>query len=94
MHKTRKKRKKSNRFSPDLAPFYFHMFGNLKENLGGRKFSNDDQVQTAVLSWLQDQGPILYRQGIQRLGERSEECQQRVGDCKEELHVFVCHSVL
>ncbi|GBM41140.1 hypothetical protein AVEN_21086-1 [Araneus ventricosus] len=36
-------------YSPDLAPCDFHVFGKLKEHLGGRQFSNDDQVQTAVL---------------------------------------------
>ncbi|GBO37149.1 hypothetical protein AVEN_26591-1 [Araneus ventricosus] len=40
--------------SSDLDPCNFHVFGKLKEHLGGRQFSNYDQVETAVLSWLQD----------------------------------------
>ncbi|GBM55047.1 hypothetical protein AVEN_234194-1 [Araneus ventricosus] len=52
-------------YSPDLAPCDFHVFGKPREHLGGRQFSNDDQVQTAVLSWLQNQGAIFCRQGIE-----------------------------
>ncbi|GBN87781.1 hypothetical protein AVEN_200156-1 [Araneus ventricosus] len=65
--------------SPDLAPCDFHVFGKLKVHLGGRQFSNNDQVQTVILSWLQDQGEIFYRQGIERLVQRSDKCLQRLG---------------
>ncbi|GBM43019.1 hypothetical protein AVEN_88616-1 [Araneus ventricosus] len=53
-------------------PCDFHMFDKLKEHLGGRQFSNDDQVQRAVLIWPQDQGAIFYRQVIERLVQSSE----------------------
>ncbi|GBM09640.1 hypothetical protein AVEN_60273-1 [Araneus ventricosus] len=64
-------------------PCDFHAFCKLKEHLGGRQFSSDDQVQTAVLSWLQDQGAIFYRQGIERLVQRFDRCLQRLGDYVE-----------
>ncbi|GBO36760.1 hypothetical protein AVEN_104908-1 [Araneus ventricosus] len=67
-------------YSPDLSPCDFHVFGKIKEHLGGRQLSNDDQVQTAVLSYLQDQGAIFYRQGIERIVQRSDKCLQRLGD--------------
>jgi len=35
--------------SPDLAPSDFHVFGPLKEFLGGQHFSTDDEVKQAVL---------------------------------------------
>ncbi|GBM51153.1 hypothetical protein AVEN_2503-1 [Araneus ventricosus] len=56
---------------PDLAPCDFPVFDKLKENLGGRQFSNHDQVNSAFLSWLQEHGGIFYRQGIKRLVQRS-----------------------
>ncbi|GBM78816.1 hypothetical protein AVEN_239068-1 [Araneus ventricosus] len=61
-------------------PRDFHVFCKLKEHLGGRQFSIDDQVQTAVLSWLQQEGAIFYRQGIERLVQRCDKCQQRLVD--------------
>ncbi|KAF8767669.1 Histone-lysine N-methyltransferase SETMAR like protein [Argiope bruennichi] len=66
--------------SPDLMPCDFHAFGKLKEQLGGTQFSNDDQIQTAVLSLLQDQGTIFYRQYIERLVLRSYNCLQYLED--------------
>ncbi|GBL85204.1 hypothetical protein AVEN_222693-1 [Araneus ventricosus] len=65
------------------SPCDFHEFCKLKEHLGGRQFSSDDQVQTAVLSWLQDQGAICYRQRIEQLVQRSDKCLQRMGDYVE-----------
>ncbi|GBM68421.1 hypothetical protein AVEN_216886-1 [Araneus ventricosus] len=64
-------------------PSDFRVFCKLKEHLDGRQFSSDDQVQAAVLSWLQDQGAIFYRQGIERLVQRSDKCLQRLGDYVE-----------
>ncbi|GBM21108.1 hypothetical protein AVEN_200788-1 [Araneus ventricosus] len=64
-------------------PFDFHVFCKLKEHLRGRQFSSDDQVQTAVLSWLQNQGAIFYRQGIERLVQRSNIYLKRLGDYVE-----------
>jgi len=32
-------------YSPDLAPSDFHLFGPLKEFLGGQQFSTDDEVK-------------------------------------------------
>ncbi|GBN32476.1 hypothetical protein AVEN_22403-1 [Araneus ventricosus] len=64
-------------------PCDFHVDCKLKEHLGGRQFSSDDQVQTAVLSWLQGQGAIFNRQGIERLVQHSDKCLQRLGDYAE-----------
>ena len=55
----------------------------LKEDMDGRQFSNNDQVQTTVLSWLRDQGAMFYRQGIEQLLERSDKSLQRLGDYVE-----------
>jgi hypothetical protein len=39
-------------YSPDLAPSDFHVFGALKEDLSGRKFRYDKEVQDEVQDWL------------------------------------------
>jgi histone-lysine N-methyltransferase SETMAR len=38
--------------SPDLAPSDFHLFGPLKNLLGGKSFSDDKEVETEVGEWL------------------------------------------
>jgi hypothetical protein len=40
-------------YSPDLAPSDFHLFGPLKDHLGGRRFTTDGEVHQAIMSWLQ-----------------------------------------
>jgi len=39
-------------YSPDLAPSDFHMFGPLKEAIGGKKFRSDEEVRHGVHEWL------------------------------------------
>ena len=42
-------------YSPDLAPSDFHVFGLLKQAMGGKSFRTDDEVQQAVQEWLRFQ---------------------------------------
>jgi histone-lysine N-methyltransferase SETMAR len=42
-------------YSPDLAPSDYHVFGPLKEALGGKKFSTDNEIKEAVHRWLRSQ---------------------------------------
>ena len=39
-------------YSPDLAPFDFHLFGPLKESIRGVHFQTDEEVKAAVSNWL------------------------------------------
>ena len=43
----------NSRYSPELAPSDFYLFGQLKKALHGRKFYDDDEVKENVLNWLQ-----------------------------------------
>jgi len=52
--------------SPDLAPSDFHLFGPLKNALGGRRFSCDDDEKAAVDTFFAD--------GIKKLVGRWEKC--------------------
>ena len=40
---------------PDLAPSDFHVFGPLKEAVGGKSFRSNEEVQQAVHEWLHSQ---------------------------------------
>jgi hypothetical protein len=42
-------------YSPDLAPSDFHLFGSLKNHLGGRGFGDDEEVETDVQKWRRQQ---------------------------------------
>ncbi|UYV81057.1 hypothetical protein LAZ67_19002676 [Cordylochernes scorpioides] len=39
-------------YSPDVAPSDFHFFPELKKNLGGTQFQDDDELEEAVLGFL------------------------------------------
>jgi len=39
-------------YSPDIAPSDYHLFGSLKEHLGGKRFRNNEEVIQDVQAWL------------------------------------------
>ena len=39
-------------YSPDIAPFDYHLFGPLKESLRGRRFTSDQEEKEAMHAWL------------------------------------------
>jgi hypothetical protein len=39
-------------YSPDLAPSVFHLFGNIKDAIRGKRFGIDDEVNETVKKWL------------------------------------------
>ena len=48
-------------YSPDLAPSDFHLFPNLKKELRGRKFSDNNEVKEAILALFEAKKNILFR---------------------------------
>jgi hypothetical protein len=49
--------------SPDLAPSDYHVFGKLKEYMGGGEmFDDDDETKDEVLKWLNQQAAEFYTQ--------------------------------
>ena len=57
-------------YSPDLAPSDYHLFGQLKVALRGRRFTSDEGVKKAVHEWLAAQPKTFFSEGIQKLLER------------------------
>lgn len=70
-------------YSPDLAPSDFHLFPNMKKELSGNRFMNDDDVIDAVDEFLTLQDENFYFQGIQALQHRWEKCVNIEGDYVE-----------
>jgi hypothetical protein len=46
-------------YSPDLTPSDFHLFGPLKNHLGGKRFA-DDRVETEGQKWLIQKSKGFY----------------------------------
>ena len=76
-------------YSPDLAPSDFHIFGPLKEAMGGKSFRSDKGVQQAVLEWLHSQPKDFFSRGIHALPKHWNTCMERNGDYEEKW----CHCV-
>jgi histone-lysine N-methyltransferase SETMAR len=65
-------------YSPELAPSVFHLFGPLKDALGGRRFV-DDNVREELRRFSNE----FYATGIQRLTQRWKKCVENEGDFVE-----------
>jgi transposase len=70
-------------YSPDLAPSDFHLFPKLKEFLGEKHFTSDDDVKTAVNTWLNTLAAEEYNRGILKLLDRYDKCLIGGGDYVE-----------
>jgi histone-lysine N-methyltransferase SETMAR len=47
-------------YSPDLALSDFHLFGPQKNHLCGKRFADDEDVETLVQKWLRQQSKDFY----------------------------------
>jgi hypothetical protein len=63
-----------------LAPSDFHVFGPLKEAMGGKSFRSDEEVQLAVHEWLCSQPKDFFSRGIHALPKCWNTCMVRNGD--------------
>jgi len=69
-------------YSPDLAPSDFHLFGHLKEFLGGQHCSTDE-VKQAVLGWFSRTDKSFYAEAFQALVKRWDKCINVAGEYVE-----------
>jgi histone-lysine N-methyltransferase SETMAR len=67
-------------YSPDLAPNDFHVFGLLKEAMGGKSFRSKEEVQQAVNEWLRSQPKEFFSRGMRALPKRRNTCMERNED--------------
>ncbi|GBM50771.1 hypothetical protein AVEN_35667-1 [Araneus ventricosus] len=58
----------------------FHLFGPLKQHLGGKHFADDDDVQHEVLLWMRQQPKEFYAAGIWGADKRWDKCINIGGD--------------
>ena len=61
-------------YSPDLAPSDYFLFRNLKKNLRGQRFSNDEDLIAAVEGYFEGQPEDFYSEGITSLYSKWQKC--------------------
>ena len=61
-------------YIPDLAPSDYHLFGPLKQHLGGKMFHNNEEVIKDVQVWLDWQPKDFFLSGISKLPDRWRKC--------------------
>ena len=60
-------------YSPDLAPPDY-LFPNMKKELRGKKFTDDEEVKSAISAYFESKDKTFFSQDINKLIERSEKC--------------------
>ena len=55
--------------STDLAPPNFYLFSKT-EHFAGKRFADDEDLQHAVMDWLNSQAAVWYEEGISKLVSR------------------------
>ena len=70
-------------YSPDLAQSDFYLFLKTKEHLAGKRFTDDEDLQHAVVDGLDSQAAVWYEEGIIKLVSRYGKCLSVQGDYVE-----------
>ena len=70
-------------YSPDLSPCNYHLFGPLKKDLGGKKFSSEKEVQDFVRVWLLTRPTSFYEEGIKKTASAMKKCVDNSGSYVE-----------
>ncbi|GBM25889.1 hypothetical protein AVEN_94338-1 [Araneus ventricosus] len=85
-HTARKTQKLLRKLSLELPPIQlrfgtceYFLFPKLKEHLFGTRFSSDSDVKTSAENWINGQGCVFYRAGLNKLVMRSDKCLDRFG---------------
>jgi len=59
-------------YSPVLTPSYYHLFPNMKKQLRGRVFTNDEETKTAILDVPEGFELYFFNEDLKALAKRSE----------------------
>lgn len=67
-------------YLPDLTPLDYFLFPNLKKWLDGKKFANNEEVESAVNSYFEEFDGSHYKQGIEAIEHHLEKYIELIGD--------------
>jgi hypothetical protein len=51
-----------------------HLFGPLKNHLGGKRFADDEEAETEVRKWLRQRSKYMYAVGFDALAKQWDKC--------------------
>ncbi|KAG8236150.1 hypothetical protein J437_LFUL001583 [Ladona fulva] len=67
-------------YTPDHSPCDFHIFGDLKKDIRGRRFHTDKEVLEWVKLWVRQQPTSFYKTGIDHLISQWDKCINTFGN--------------
>lgn len=67
-------------YSPDLAPSDYFLFSNLKKDLRGKRFKDDEDIKAAVKKHFEGKDKEYFFNGIKALYRKCEICMELEGD--------------
>jgi len=67
-------------YSPDLAPLDYFLFRVMKKFLWGKRFSSDEEVKEAVMTWFEEQSKDFFSRGMKSLQQKWAKCIELLGD--------------
>ena len=70
-------------YTPDLAPFDYFLFPNMKTWLGGKRFSSNEVIIAATNEYFEGFDKNYFLEGIKKLEYRYNKCIQLKGDSVE-----------
>jgi histone-lysine N-methyltransferase SETMAR len=70
-------------YSPDLAPSNFQFFPALKRILEGRRFTSNEDLETAIWTFVRTQDTDFYQHGFFKLVKWGDKCINAGGDYVE-----------
>jgi histone-lysine N-methyltransferase SETMAR len=59
-------------YSPDLAPYDYHLFRSLQNHLNNKKFERFEEVNDAILAYFESKPRNFFKAGIEKLVTRWE----------------------
>ena len=71
-------------YSPDLATSDYHLFPNMKEQLRGRVFADNEETMASVLNVLNGFDTHVFKEVLKALAKRCEKCARWNGDYVEQ----------
>ena len=61
-------------YPADLAPSNYYLFSELKKELRGQRYDDDDELMLAVEEFFREHDSTFYRAGLQKLPTRWTKC--------------------
>ena len=75
-------------YSPDLSTSDYHLFPNMKKQLGDRVFTDNEEMMACVLNVLNGFETHSFKEGLKALVKRCEKCVRLNGVLRGRINIF------